>query len=55
MTSTEDKPAAKLAPWLKPTPESVVHDPQLRIMNSLTRQKDHFLTSDGTNKVTWYM
>jgi len=43
-------------PWLRPSPaEGIAHDPRLRIMNSLTREKEHFVTMDGTDRITWYM
>lgn len=54
MSSAEEK-GSLLAPWQKPSPATVTHDPALKVMNSLTRQKDHFITSDGSSKVNWYM
>uniref|UniRef100_A0A7S3L6K9 cysteine--tRNA ligase n=1 Tax=Amphora coffeiformis TaxID=265554 RepID=A0A7S3L6K9_9STRA len=53
--TTAAAPEVTMAPWHKPSPAKVSHDPQLSVMNSLTRQKDHFITSDGSNKLTWYM
>jgi hypothetical protein len=45
----------KLHPWIRPKPLLVHHDARLKILNSLTREKEHFLTIDGSNHVTWYM
>lgn len=44
-----------LPPWEKPNPSQVSFDPLLRVNNSLTRQKEHFLTQDGSKQLTWYM
>ena len=46
---------AVLAPWTKPSPETVTFETGLKIMNSLTRQKDAFITMDGSRKLSWYM
>jgi hypothetical protein len=45
----------KLHPWIRPKPLLVQHDARLKMLNSLTREKEHFLTIDGSNHVTWYM
>jgi len=47
--------AAKMAPWHAPNPDSVSHDVGLRIMNSLTREKNRFVTMGGGREVYWYM
>lgn len=44
-----------LAPWTKPAPATITHNVGLRMTNSLTRQKEDFVTMDGTNQMTWYM
>jgi hypothetical protein len=44
-----------LAPWYKPAPAAVTHSTGLKILNSLTREKEDFITMDGSNRVTWYM
>lgn len=44
-----------LPKWREPSPEAVVHDVGLKIMNSLTRKKDRFVTMDGSRLVKWYM
>jgi hypothetical protein len=44
-----------LPPWEAPNPPSIQHDPKLMVLNSLTRQKNHFVTMDGSNRITWYM
>jgi len=44
-----------MPPWQKPTPSNVTHDVGLKIMNSLTRQKEPFVTLDGGRSVKWYM
>lgn len=41
--------------WIRPTPALVSHDPQLQIMNSLTRQKESFISMTGDQSLTWYM
>lgn len=41
--------------WYPPEPESVTHDVGLKVMNSLTREKDTFITMDGSRKLKWYM
>jgi cysteinyl-tRNA synthetase len=45
----------KLPPWQPPSPESITHNVGLKIMNSLTRAKDPFITMDGSKRVRWYM
>lgn len=45
----------RLAPWFRPQPSVVTHSVGLRVMNSLTRTKDEFVTMDGSNRLTWYM
>lgn len=37
--------------WQAPTPAQ--NEPKLRLFNSLTRQKELFIPTDGNN-VTWY-
>lgn len=49
------KESVKLHPWIRPKPLLVQHDARLKILNSLTREKEHFLTIDGSSHVTWYM
>lgn len=44
-----------LPPWEVPEPGAVTHDMGLYIMNSLTRNKDKFITMDGSKQVRWYM
>lgn len=41
--------------WHRPRPRKVSHDVGLKVMNSLTREKDPFVTMDGTRAVKWYM
>ncbi|EEC50338.1 predicted protein [Phaeodactylum tricornutum CCAP 1055/1] len=60
MSADESLPATGTSgcpqpPWEKPTPAEVTHDPRLWITNSLTRQKEHFLTMDGSSRMVWYM
>jgi hypothetical protein len=55
MSSTPPAGASIMPPWEKPCPPSVTHDPKLKVLNSLTREKNHFMTMDGTNRITWYM
>ena len=45
----------KMPHWHKPTPENIQYDSGLHVMNSLTRNKDKFVTMDGDRKVRWYM
>jgi hypothetical protein len=44
-----------LPPWQAPSPPTVTHDVGLYIMNSLTREKEKFVTIDGGSNVRWYM
>lgn len=53
--STVTKSPTLLAPWTKPAPARITHNVGLRVTNSLTRQKEDFVTMDGTNQMTWYM
>lgn len=41
--------------WQMPSPAKVSHDVDLKIMNSLTRKKDKFVSIDGGRHVKWYM
>jgi len=41
--------------WHPPAPASVEYDVGLRVMNSLTRNKDKFIAMDGGRTVRWYM
>ena len=41
--------------WEKPKPRAVYHDVGLKVMNSLTREKETFITMDGSRSVKWYM
>lgn len=41
--------------WHRPSPLLVTHDTGLMVMNSLTRQKEKFVTMDGGRTVKWYM
>lgn len=55
-TLTEGAPASKLAPWENPADKQQPdNQPKLRLMNSLTRQKEDFVTMDGSNRILWYM
>lgn len=43
-------------PWEKPNPSTISHIiPGLKVMNSLTRQKEDFMTMDGSKHIRWYM
>jgi hypothetical protein len=53
-TAPGDGKASKPA-WEAPRPTEVAFDPGMRLLNSLTRQKDHFLTMDGSKRLVWYM
>jgi len=44
-----------MAPWHAPNPPTVSHDVGLAVMNSLTRQKDRFITINGGRQLYWYM
>ena len=52
---SENDKKSILRPWQKPAPTVVQHETGLKIMNSLTRQKESFIPQDGTRQVTWYM
>mmetsp|Transcript_49352 Transcript_49352/g.59797 ORF Transcript_49352/g.59797 Transcript_49352/m.59797 type:complete len:648 (-) Transcript_49352:88-2031(-) len=41
--------------WQAPSPPSITHDVGLKVMNSLTRKKEKFVTIDGDRSVRWYM
>jgi len=41
--------------WQKPNPQTITHDVGLKVMNSLTRNKEKFITMDGSSGVKWYM
>lgn len=41
--------------WIKPIPENVHYSTGLKVMNSLTRQKEDFFTMSGSRQLTWYM
>jgi hypothetical protein len=42
--------------WHPPKPTTMTFPPTgLHIYNSLTRQKELFITMDGTKHLTWYM
>ena len=41
--------------WHPPAPANPEFDVGLRILNSLTRNKDKFITMDGGRTVRWYM
>jgi len=45
----------KLPPWQAPSSEFLTHNVGLKIMNSLTRAKDPFVTIDGSKQLRWYM
>lgn len=47
--------SAQQPPWARPTPSVITHDTGLMMKNSLTRQKDKFITIDGSKNVKWYM
>jgi len=51
-TSTK---TTKMYHWHKPDPSEVTHDVGLHVMNSLTRNKDRFITMRGNRQVYWYM
>lgn len=52
----EEKNAESILPkWHVPNPHTVTHDVGLKIMNSLTRNKEPFVTMNGTRSVRWYM
>ena len=55
MTDSSANTATALPPWQAPTPPTVTHDVGLYVMNSLTRQKEKFVTIDGGPNVRWYM
>ncbi|KAL7562197.1 hypothetical protein ACA910_013454 [Epithemia clementina (nom. ined.)] len=44
-----------LPPWNKPGPATVQFNTGLKVMNSLTRQKEDFVTMSGSRQLTWYM
>ena len=44
-----------MRPWTVPRPLMVTHNTGLRMLNSLTRKKDTFVTMDGGKHVRWYM
>mmetsp|Transcript_5730 Transcript_5730/g.8304 ORF Transcript_5730/g.8304 Transcript_5730/m.8304 type:complete len:80 (-) Transcript_5730:61-300(-) len=49
-------PCTSLQPtWHAPYPDKITHDVGLMVMNSLTREKEKFLTIDGGRSVKWYM
>jgi len=41
--------------WHRPRPANVTHNVGLKVMNSLTREKDEFVSMDGSRSVKWYM
>lgn len=52
----EAKVSCKIATtWIPPNPTSNNYNVGLNIMNSLTREKDPFVTMDGDRHVRWYM
>jgi hypothetical protein len=53
--NSEEKKESILAPWHKPTPANLSFQTGLKMMNSLTRQPEEFITMSGDNQVTWYM
>ena len=55
MTDDNDDSKSPLPPWQAPNPPTVSFDPSVYVMNSLTRQKEHFLTMDGSHRLVWYM
>jgi cysteinyl-tRNA synthetase len=57
MTDTDATTKSKNVqpPWEKPSPANITHDTGLRMLNSLTRSTDKFMTQTGGQQVTWYM
>jgi len=41
--------------WIRPNPTSMNYNVGLNMMNSLTREKEPFVTMDGDRHVRWYM
>lgn len=41
--------------WHKPKPDKITYDVGLKMLNSLTREKNEFVTIDGDRTVKWYM
>jgi hypothetical protein len=54
-TTTNAEKKDGMPPWYPPQPEKVAFDPQLVMLNSLTRQKERFITMDGSKRLVWYM
>jgi hypothetical protein len=44
-----------LPPWVRPSPAELTFSTGLTVLNSLTRQKEPFVTRTGDRRVTWYM
>lgn len=41
--------------WIRPNPDSITYETGLKVMNSLTRRMDPFITMDGSRSLYWYM
>jgi len=41
--------------WIRPNPRCISFNTGLKVMNSLTRRLDPFVTMDGSRSIRWYM